>query len=525
MLGLVLRWVVLVVYLALMIGIGAFYKKKSASVNDFVLGGRGIGPWFTAFAYGTSYFSAVIFVGYAGKFGWSYGVAATWVGIGNALIGSLMAWLVLGRRTRIMTKHIEAKTMPEFFEKRYNSKTLKIVSALIVFVFLIPYTASVYNGLSRLFEKGYGIPYKYCILGMAAFTAIYVILGGYKATALNDFIQGIIMLIGIVAVVLAVLGENGGLSKSLDLMGLEADANGDTGTLNSLFGPDPINLIGVVILTSLGTWGLPQMVQKFYAIKDDKSIKTGTVVSTVFAVVVAGGCYFLGGFGRLFEENVNGQPKDGFDAIVPQMMEKLPTLLFGIVIVLVLSASMSTLSSLVLTSSSSLTIDLVKPFSKNMDEKKELRIMRAFIAMFLIISVVLAVITLENPKTVISTLMSISWGALAGAFLAPFMYGLFWKGVTKAAVMASFISGVGITVVHMCLYTLKWGNLDLPQKIGGLSLASPINAGAFAMLFGLVIVPIVSLITKQKPEDKANTDKVFECYSAENKAAALSKAE
>ena len=521
----VLRWVVLVVYLALMIGIGAFYKKKSASVNDFVLGGRGIGPWFTAFAYGTSYFSAVIFVGYAGKFGWSYGVAATWVGIGNALIGSLMAWLVLGRRTRIMTKHIEAKTMPEFFEKRYNSKTLKIVSALIVFVFLIPYTASVYNGLSRLFEKGYGIPYKYCILGMAAFTAIYVILGGYKATALNDFIQGIIMLIGIVAVVLAVLGEHGGLSKSLDLMGLEADANGDTGTLNSLFGPDPINLIGVVILTSLGTWGLPQMVQKFYAIKDDKSIKTGTVVSTVFAVVVAGGCYFLGGFGRLFEENVNGQPKDGFDAIVPQMMEKLPTLLFGIVIVLVLSASMSTLSSLVLTSSSSLTIDLVKPFSKNMDEKKELRIMRAFIAMFLIISVVLAVITLENPKTVISTLMSISWGALAGAFLAPFMYGLFWKGVTKAAVMASFISGVGITVVHMCLYTLKWGNLDLPQKIGGLSLASPINAGAFAMLFGLVIVPIVSLITKQKPEDKANTDKVFECYSAENKAAALSKAE
>lgn len=525
MLGLVLRWVVLVVYLALMIGIGAFYKKKSASVNDFVLGGRGIGPWFTAFAYGTSYFSAVIFVGYAGKFGWSYGVAATWVGIGNALIGSLMAWLVLGRRTRIMTKHIEAKTMPEFFEKRYNSKTLKIVSALIVFVFLIPYTASVYNGLSRLFEKGYGIPYKYCILGMAAFTAIYVILGGYKATALNDFIQGIIMLIGIVAVVLAVLGEHGGLSKSLDLMGLEADANGDTGTLNSLFGPDPINLIGVVILTSLGTWGLPQMVQKFYAIKDDKSIKTGTVVSTVFAVVVAGGCYFLGGFGRLFEENVNGQPKDGFDAIVPQMMEKLPTLLFGIVIVLVLSASMSTLSSLVLTSSSSLTIDLVKPFSKNMDEKKELRIMRAFIAMFLIISVVLAVITLENPKTVISTLMSISWGALAGAFLAPFMYGLFWKGVTKAAVMASFISGVGITVVHMCLYTLKWGNLDLPQKIGGLSLASPINAGAFAMLFGLVIVPIVSLITKQKPEDKANTDKVFECYSAENKAAAFSKAE
>ncbi len=266
------------------------------------------------------------------------------------------------------------------------------------------------------------------------------------------------------------------------------------------------------------------MVQKFYAIKDDKSIKTGTIVSTVFAVIVAGGCYFLGGFGRLFADNVNGSPKGGFDGIVPQMMEKLPSLLFGLVIVLVLSASMSTLSSLVLTSSSSLTIDLIKPFSKDMDEKKELKTMRAFIAMFLVISVVLAVITLENPKTVISTLMSISWGALAGAFLAPFMYGLFWKGVTKAAVMTSFICGVGITVVHMCLYTLKWGNLDLPQSIGGLSLASPINAGAFAMVFGLIIVPVVSLITRQKPEDKANSEQVFECYNKENADKAVEKA-
>lgn len=414
------RWIVLVLYLALMIGIGVYYRRKSASVNDFVLGGRGLGAWFTAFAYGTSYFSAVIFVGYAGKFGWNYGVASTWVGIGNAVIGSWLAWKVLGRRTRIMSKHLEAKTMPEYFEKRYNSKPLKIVSALIVFVFLIPYTASVYNGLSRLFEKGFGIPYKYCIIGMAVFTAVYVIMGGYKA------------------------------------------------------------------------------------------IKTGTIVSTFFAVVVAGGCYFLGGFGRLFVKSADGLPEGGFDGIVPTMMEKLPSLLFGLVIVLVLSASMSTLSSLVLTSSSTLTIDLIKPIMKEkMDEKKQLITMRIFIAVFLIISVVLAIITLENPQTVISTLMSISWGALAGAFLAPFMYGLFWKGVTKAACMASFIAGVGITVIHMAYYTLA-GHTG---TLWGINLASPINAGAFAMLFGLVLVPIVSLITRQSDADKAHAEKVFECYN------------
>ena len=502
------------VYLLLMIGIGVYYRKKTANVNDFVLGGRGLGPWFTAFAYGTSYFSAVIFVGYAGKFGWAYGVASTWIGIGNALIGSLLAWLILGKRTRTMTKHLNAKTMPEFFEFRYNSKTLKTVSALIIFIFLIPYTASVYNGLSRLFVKSFDIPYEFCIAAMAIFTAIYVIMGGYKATALNDFIQGIIMLIGIAAVVVAVLNVNGGFSGSMKAMSAIPDANGNTGVFNSLIGPDPINLIGVVILTSLGTWGLPQMVQKFYAIKDDKAVVTGTVVSTVFAVVVAGGCYFLGGFGRLFMENVDGAPKEGFDAIVPAMMDALPSALFALIIVLVLSASMSTLSSLVLTSSSTLTIDLIKPLKKNMSEKEEVRIMRIFIAVFLMISVAIAVYSLRGAKQdamIISSLMGISWGALAGAFLAPFMYGLFWKGVTKAAVMASFICGVGITIVHMVIYTFN-AIPDAPKTLGGLALASPINAGAFAMLFGLIVVPVVSLITKSNDEDKKAAEAAFECY-------------
>ena len=512
----VTMWVVLGAYLALMVCIGAYYRRKTANVADFVLGGRTLGPWFTAFAYGTSYFSAVIFVGYAGKFGWAYGAASTWIGIGNAVIGSYLAWKLMGRRTRTMTKAIEAKTMPEFFEKRYNSKPLKIASAMIVFIFLIPYTASVYNGLSRLFEKGFGISYSWCIVIMAVFTAIYVIMGGYKATALNDFIQGIIMLVGIVAIVFSVLNLKGGLSEALESLGNIPDKSGNTNSYNSLFGPDPVNLFGVIILTSLGTWGIPQMVQKFYAIKDDKAIKTGTIVSTVFAIVVAGGCYFLGGFGRLFvDAGTDGNPVGGFDGIVPAMMDKLSPFLFAVVLVLVLSASMSTLSSLVLTSSSTLTIDLIKPAMKGkLDEKKELVVMRAFIAVFLAISVIIAIFTLENPQTVISSLMGISWGALAGAFLAPFLLGLYFKNITKPAVAACFITGVGVTVVHMCIYTLKLVP-DAPMTLGKLSLASPVNAGAFTMLLGLVIVPVVSAFTKPKEEDKANTEKVFECYNTQ----------
>ena len=503
-----MTYVILAVYLAVMVGIGIYCRKRASSVADFVLGGRSIGGWFTAFAYGTSYFSAVVFIGYAGQFGWSYGVSASWIGIGNAIIGSMLPWIIMGRRTRVMSKQLNASTMPEFFEKRYSSKGLKIVSAVIVFVFLIPYTASVYNGLSRLFNMAFDIPYEACLIGMAVLTAAYVILGGYTATAINDFVQGIIMLIGIVAVVVCVINGKGGFTEALNGLGQISDANVPENSLNSLFGPDPINLIGVVILTSLGTWGLPQMVQKFYAIKDDAAIKRGTIISTIFALVVAGGSYFMGGFGRLYGtsesgevlvESVNG--KLAFDSIVPSMLkDALPEFLIGVVVVLVLSASMSTLSSLVLTSSSTLTIDLIKPlFKKEISDKKQVLIMRILIAVFLLISVVIAL----NPNAYITTLMSISWGALAGAFLAPFLYGLFSKKITKAAVWASFISGIGITVVHMIIFSL--GFFPEATKAAAslpLNMASPINAGAIAMIWGLIIVPLVSAVTKNKNIEK-----------------------
>ncbi len=516
-------WVTLIAYLAIMIGIGIYCRKKTSNINDFVLGGRSIGPWFTAFAYGTSYFSAVVFIGYAGQFGWAYGASATWIGIGNAVIGSLLAWAVLGKRTRIMSKYLEASTMPEYFEKRYNSKSLKISSALIIFIFLIPYTASVYNGLSRLFETAFNIPYSVCIIAMAVFTAIYVIIGGYLATAVNDFVQGIIMLIGIVAVVMCVVEHKGGLSNAMNALGAIPDASGNTDIFNSILGPDPINLIGVVILTSLGTWGLPQMVQKFYAIKDDAAITRGSIISTIFALVVAGGSYFLGGFGRLYATTdpaetgktvinvINGKPE--FDAIVPAMMgEALPKVLYGILIVLVLSASMSTLSSLVLTSSSTLTIDLIKPFKKDMDEKKQVLCIRIFIVVFLALSVILAM----NKNTYITTLMSISWGALAGSFLAPFMWGLFSKKISRTAVGVSFIWGVGITLVHTACFSMGWFP-ELTEAVTAmgwkLNIMSPLNCGAFTMLSSLIICPLVSLFSMKKDgSDASAAESAFKCY-------------
>ena len=492
----VTKVIFLVVFFAVMIGVGLYSRKHATNVNDFVLGGRSVGPWLTAFAYGTSYFSAVVFVGYAGQFGFKYGLSATWIGIGNAFIGSLLAWVILGRRTRVMTKHLSAATMPDYFGKRFDSNSIRIAASVISFIFLIPYTASVYNGLSRLFGMAFDIPYAVCVVAMAALTGVYVILGGYMATAINDFIQGIVMLFGIVAVIVAVLNGQGGFYEAIvKLSEIESDVAltlGQKGVFASFFGPDLPNLIGVVVLTSLGTWGLPQMVHKFYAIKDEKAIRYGTIISTFFAIVVSGGCYFLGGFGRLFDTPAI-HAADGsviYDSIIPTMLSSLSDMLIGIVIVLVLSASMSTLSSLVLTSSSTLTLDFIKGnLIKEMDDKKQLLCMRVMLVFFVAISVVIAL----DPPTFIAQLMSISWGALAGAFLAPFMYGLYWKGVTKASVWASFACGVLLTVLNMFFKFIP----------------SPINAGAIAMVAGMIVVPVVSLVTPKLDENKVKV--IFEC--------------
>ena len=496
-----MKLAVLILYFAVLVGIGIYCRKNATDVNGFVLGGRSVGPWLTAFAYGTSYFSAVVFIGYAGQFGWKYGVAATWAGIGNAIIGSLLAWVILGRRTRIMTQHLDSATMPQFFGSRFGSNALKIGASIIIFIFLIPYTASLYNGLSRLFGMAFDIDYSVCILIMAILTAIYVIAGGYMATAINDFIQGIIMLVGIVAVIAAVLKSHGGLMGSLDGLAQITDETVSTtpGVFASFLGPDPLNLMFVVILTSLGTWGLPQMVQKFYSIKNEESIKKGTIISTIFALVVAGGCYFLGGFGRLYSDQVD-VAKDGFDSIIPTMLSNLSPALITLVVILVLSASMSTLSSLVITSSSTLTIDLIKgSFAKKMSDKSQVFVIRIFIVVFIAISSVLALIQYKSNVTFIAQLMGVSWGALAGAFLAPFLYSLYSKKVTKASCWVCFIFGAGIMTA----------NIFFRESFPTI-LQSPINCGAVVMMAGLVIVPIVSLITP-KP-DKELVDNAFACY-------------
>ena len=508
----------IVIFFAVTFYIGFYCRKKAANSNDFVLGGRKVGPWLSAFAYGTSYFSAVIFIGYAGSFGLAFGVSALWIGLGNAFIGSLLAWKVLGKRTRQVTQKMKSATMPDFFGKRFQSQGLKIAAALIVFIFLLPYTAALYNGLGTLFSNCFSdkVPYWTWILIISIATGGYVIVGGLMSTAINSFVQGIIMLVGICLVVVGVLMQNGGLTKSI------GELSNKGWQFASIFGPDPVHLLFVVILTSLGCWGLPQMVGKFYAINDGKQIQKGALISTIFAVIVAGGCYFLGGFGQLFmAEGVNK------GNVITKMVSSLNVVVVAIVIVLVLAASMSTLAGLVHTSSATVTFDLVDR-NKNCSEKKKMIWLRSLVVAFIVLSAGMAIFQFYGPERFtkdIASLMGISWGAISGAFLAPFLFVLYWKRTTKASVWACFGAGVGISVLGLILSLagvhpqiashLTINGADF--KILWFDFSDSIYMGVLGMVIGFAIVPIVSAFTKAP--DHELVEELFSAYEIDKEFA------
>ena len=477
----VAQYVILGIYILILIGIAIYSSKKAKTTDDFMLGGRKIGAWMSAFAYGTTYFSAVMFVGYAGKFGWLMGVSATWIGIANALVGTLLAWKLMAKPTRRITQRLDTATMPDFFLKRYNSKGLKIVAAIIIFIFLVPYCASVYKGLGYFFESVFGIPFAWCMIGMAVFTGFYLLMGGYIATAMTDFVQGLFMIAGVVLMVVYIVMHSavGGIAEGLARVGqINADLTAPFGSPNMA-----VLLVSLIILTSLGTWGLPQMVHKFYAIRDKKAINRGTVISTLFALLVGGAAYFVGMFGRLFLNNE--VPEAGMDAIMPEIMTaSLPAVLLGLILVLILAASMSTLSSLVLVSSSSISLDLIKGIIKpKMKDKTAMVWMRSFCAVFVVVSLVIA---LFEPSAIV-TLMSYSWGALSGCFLAPFLLGVKWRGMTKAGAWAGVITGLAVVVPLMILGAIG----ILPAWMSAPAI------GSMAMLLSLIVTPIVSAASKK----------------------------
>ncbi|MDR0424177.1 MAG: sodium:solute symporter [Clostridiales Family XIII bacterium] len=498
----IISLVVLLCFVVMIISVGLFSAKKAVTLDGFLLGGRKIGPWLSAFAYGATYFSAVIFVGYAGMFGWTVGIGGIWIGIANAVFGCLLAWKVLAKPTWRLTHTLNARTIPELFEGRYLSRGMKLYAATIIFIFLVPYAAGVYRGLGTLFSSIFiGISPNACIFIVAALTGIYLVLGGYVATSLNDFFQGMIMIVGLVAMfaILVSRPEVGGLSSAMErLSAIDPD-------LTNIFGGARFSiLLPNILLTSFGVWGMPQMVHKYYAIKDENSIKIATVVSTIFALVIGCGAYLSGSFSRLFiAASETGAPgiEGGYDAVVPAMLMQafsggvLQSVVLGVILLLLLSASMSTLSSVVLSSSSAVSVDLVHEIAPGIKQKSQLIILRVLCALFIVISVVFATMNISF----IVNLMSFSWGVVAGSFIGPFFWGLYGKWVTKAGAWAGLLSGI-IAVGGSLFFLSSSMGFDAAKAFAP-------QMGIFAMALSFVAVPAVSLFTKKF--DKSHIEKVF----------------
>ena len=506
--------VALVVYAIAMALIGCISYGKSKTLDGFLLGGRNVGAWVTAFAYGTTYFSAVVFVGYAGQHGWNIGVGAMWIGIGNAVLGCLLSWLLFANKTRKMTKKLNARTMPDYFEKRYNSKGMKIMASVIIFVFLVPYSAAVYKGLGSLFSAVFpSVETWVWMLIIACLTAIYLVAGGYIATAYTDLVQGIVMIAGVVCLVAAVLSHDsvGGISGFIQNLGsfesLPGDPNPTTGAqLTDIFGGSSFKFLCVnIMLTSFGTWGLPQMIGKFYAIKDTAAIKRGTVISTIFCIVIGCGAYLIGSTSRLI---LGGTlPEGGVDSVIPAVLMKvlgggtLGIILLAVIMVLLLSASMSTLESVVLTSASAVAVDLIPAVSKKeIPAKKQMTLTRILCLVFVACSFIFAT---QNIPIIVS-LMSFSWGIVSGCFIGPYIWGLFSKKITKIGAYAGIASGL-LTVGGATLV------ISLNSGFSAAAAKSP-EMGVCAMAISLVVVPVVSLLTKKTAADKERVEEIFTCY-------------
>lgn len=504
---------IIAAYVIVMLVIGYWAMKKTHTVGDFFLGGRSIGPWMSAFAYGTTYFSAVLFIGYAGKLGWGFGIHALWIAIGNAIIGTLLAWWILAARTRAMTARLGAMTMPDFLSSRYNCKSLKVAGALIVFVFLVPYSASVYQGLSYLVEAYTNVPYGYVLGFLAALTGVYIIMGGYFALTVTDLIRGIIELVGVCVMVLFLADKVGGFGHaSSQLLSNPAFSPAlhpkplPPGALVPPGIPIPgwLMLLSLVLLTSFGPWGLPQMVQKFYSIKGKEYIKSTIIVCTIFSLLMAFGAYYTGALTHIFAATdsrlleVIKSPTLGIDALMPKFITwHTPPSISLVILLLVFSASMSSLSSLVLVSSSAIAMDLYQGILKpDASKRSVMTLMRVLCGVFVAVSVLIAL----GKITFIVNLMALSWGVLAGCFAAPFFYGLFWRRTTTAGAIAGIVGSLAV-------------NLALCWVLGdpGISAKDPAIpvAGAAAIIVPFIIVPLVSLVTKPLPKEliaKAFTD-------------------
>ncbi|MEO0091726.1 MAG: hypothetical protein ABIK61_03335 [candidate division WOR-3 bacterium] len=423
----IILFIVLALYLLVLFLIGLLSRKATATKEDFYLGGRKIGPWVSSFSFVAAYYSSVVIIG-GGGFGYKYGMATLWVAGINVLVGTTLAWIVLGKRTRELTQKYNAVTMPEFLAKRYQSPVIQIISALIIAIFLIVYNVSILKAMANISQVLMNVEYLHGLLISGLIIVIYVSLGGYLAVVWTGFLQAWLMIIGLLLLTFFTLNKVGSVSDIFIRLG---EINQNLIDTPGVWGWS--GLVSYCMIVSFGVWGMPQLVSRFYSIRDVKVLRIGTVLATLSASIALLP-YFNGAVSRILFPNLTNP-----DLAIPNLV-KLVLSPFSQAIFLtgVMAAGMSTFSAVLLTAVSSLIKDFYEDgLQKKLDAKTHIRYARLVSVFIGILSLIVAI----KPPAMILVLTAFSWSVIAGANLWPFFFSLYLNKLSKNAGLISMLGG------------------------------------------------------------------------------------
>ncbi len=450
---------VLIIYIGILMGVGIWSARRTKSASDFIIGGRTIGPWVTALSFIAVYFSSVLIIG-GGAFGYKFGMSTIWIGAINVLVGCTLCWIVLGKRVREMTEKLGVRTISGFFAKRYNSPAAGIYSAAVIFLFLIIYNVSVVKGMANAFEVLMDMPYWAGVLISGFVIIFYVVLGGYTAVVWTGFIQAWVMIFSLLLLLFKTMGAVGGLSAGMQKLAAMGEGYVNTPGVWGWAG-----LISFSLVVSLGVWGMPQLLIRFYSIKDVKTFRLGTVIVTVGAAVAVIP-YMVGALGRVLVPTLANP-----DLAIPMIAEKVLSP-WGAAILLagVVAAGMSTFAGVLIIVSSSLVSDIWEHgLKRKLTGGQEVFANRFVSAAVGIVSLAIAL----KPPALILVLTGFSWAVIASTTLWPLLFGLYIKRTSRGGVLMSMIVG--------SLTAIVWTWLGKPWGIHGFI------SGSLVSLFTLVV--------------------------------------
>ena len=489
--------IAIVLYLALMVGIGAWYSKKNKNTDDFYLGGRKLGPLVTAMSAEASDMSSYLLMGLPGL-AVVYGIAeASWTAIGLA-VGTYINWLLVAKRIRLYSHKINAVTIPEFFAKRFhdNAKVLSLIAALIIIIFFVPYTASGFSACGKLFSSLFGVDYQIAMIISAVVIVLYTTLGGFSAASTTDLIQSIVMTVALFVVVGFGVSQAGGVHAVLENASQLPAYFSLTSTGDGAGGTTPYGGLTIVstLAWGLGYFGMPHILLRFMAIEDSKKLKTSRRIASVWVVISMAVAIFIGtvGVGMIGAGVLDG----GFDGerVIIEISKLLstygifPALVAGVILSGILAATMSTADSQLLAASSSASQDIFISFFKvKLSQKKAMLIARASVVLISVIGVIIAL----DENSSIFRVVSFAWAGFGAAFGPLVLFSLFWKRTNKAGAVAGMVTGGAMVFIWKYVIAKLSPVLNIYELLPAFILSS------------LAIVA-VSLLTKAP--DKSITD-------------------